>query len=115
MRVRPDNGPLHGTLQASRASLLGLVAVLLDATIAVPAPAQAEPSAGRCAQLVAYYDRYGVGSTNSDGRRNHTRIAAAIECHNDRYAEGIATIEKLLRDKKFTVQQPGPDEPDHDN
>ncbi len=97
------------------ARLLGLVAVLLDAAIAVPAPAQAEPSAARCAQLVAYYDRYGVGSTNSDGRRNHTRMAAGIECRKDRYAEGISTIEKLLRAKKFTVQPPGPEEPEHDN
>ncbi len=33
--------------------------------------------AARCRQLVAYYDRYGVGrNNNSDGRRNHTRIGA---------------------------------------
>ncbi len=96
--------------------MLALVGVLLDATIPPLALAQAEPSpAGRCAQLVAYYDRYGAGSTNSDGRRNHTRIAAGIDCRNDRYAEGIATIEKLLRDKKFTTQPPGLDELDHDN
>lgn len=107
---------LHGTLRAPRVCLLGLVGILLDATMAEPTLAQAEPSpAGRCAQLVAYYDRYGVGSTNSDGRRNHTRIAASIDCRNDRYAEGIATIEKLLRNKKFTVQPPGSDEFDSDN
>lgn len=113
MRVRSSSRALLGTLRVLRVGLLSLVAILLEATTAAPAPA--EPSAGRCAQLVAYYDRYGVGSTNSDGRRNHTRIAANINCRNNHYAEGIAAIEKLLRDKKFTVQPPGPDEPDHDN
>jgi hypothetical protein len=35
----------------------------------------------RCAQLVAFYDRWGVGrGENSDGPRNHTRIGAALEC-----------------------------------
>ncbi|WP_421996355.1 hypothetical protein [Reyranella sp.] len=107
---------LSGTLRVPGASLLALVGVLLDATMAAPALAQAEPSpAGRCAQLVAYYDRYGGGSGNSDGRRNHTCIAASIDCRNDRFAEGIATIEKLLRDKKFTVQPPGPATLAHDN
>lgn len=115
MRMRSNSRPLLGTLRVLRIGLLSLVAILLEATTAAPAPAQAEPSAGRCAQLVAYYDRYGGGSTNSDGRRNHTRIAANVNCRKDHYAEGIAAIEKLLRDKKFTVQPPSPDEPDHDN
>src|SRR5690348_8008611 len=37
---------------------------------------------GRCAELVAYFDRYGgTGrSEDSDGARNHTRISAQIEC-----------------------------------
>ena len=60
--------------------------------------------AARCAQLVAYYDRYGVGrSTNSDGRRNHTRIAAELDCQRGDYQKGIATMEDLLRRKAFTV------------
>ena len=60
--------------------------------------------AARCAQLVAYYDRYGVGrSTNSDGRRNHTRIAAELDCQRGDYQKGIAAMEDLLRRKAFTV------------
>ena len=43
-------------------------------------------SAARCGQLIAYYDRFGVGrSNNSDGRRNHTRIAAEIDCERGAY------------------------------
>jgi hypothetical protein len=63
--------------------------------------------AARCAQLVAYYDRYGVGrSTNSDGRRNHTRIAAELDCQRGDYQKGIAAMEDLLRRKAFTVPPP---------
>jgi len=69
----------------------------------------------RCQQLIAYYDRFGVGrSNNSDGRRNHTRIGAEIDCSRGLYAEGIAAMEKLLRAKKFTPPPPGPDEPEDD-
>lgn len=81
--------------------------------------AQAQTSAqlqARCSQLIAYYDRYGMGrSTDSDGRRNHTRIAAAIDCANGLYAEGIQAMEDLLRRKKFAPPPPGPDVPEDDD
>ena len=65
----------------------------------------------RCQQLIAYFDRFGAGrSNNSDGRRNHTRISAEIDCSKGLYAEGIAEMEALLRRKKFTPPPPGPDE-----
>jgi hypothetical protein len=72
--------------------------------------AQAEITlADRCAQLVAYYDRYGVGrSNNSDGRRNHTRIGAELDCERGDYRKGIAIMEDLLREKSFTVPPPAP-------
>ncbi len=67
--------------------------------------------ASRCAQLVAFYDRYGVSrSTNSDGRRNHTRIGAEIDCRRGDYQKGIAIMEDLLRKKAFDV--PPPAEPE---
>ncbi|WP_421999928.1 hypothetical protein [Reyranella sp.] len=63
----------------------------------------------RCTQLVAYYDRYGASrSADSDGRRNHTRIGAEIDCNRGRYREGIETMKRLLVDKKFSVPPPGP-------
>ena len=67
--------------------------------------------AARCAQLVAYYDRYGASrSNNSDGRRNHTRIAAELDCQRGDYQKGIAIMEDLLRRKAFTVPPPaGPE------
>ena len=69
----------------------------------------------RCRQLIAYYDRYGLTrSAHSDGRRNLTRLGAEVDCRNGRYAEGIATMEKLMRNKNFTVPPQAPDEPDLD-
>lgn len=65
----------------------------------------------RCQQLIAYFDRFGAGrSNNSDGRRNHTRLSAEIDCTKGLYAEGIAEMEALLRRKKFPPPPPGPDE-----
>ena len=70
----------------------------------------------RCAQLIAYFDRYGAGrSLNSDGRRNHTRIAAEVDCRNGLYDKGIAEMEALLIRKKFTPPPPGPDVPEDDD
>lgn len=78
-----------------------LVASLLAQTTVDPA--------ARCAQLVSFYDRYGVGrSNNSDGRRNHTRIGAEIDCQRGDYQKGIAIMEDLLRNKAFTVPAPAP-------
>ena len=63
---------------------------------------------GRCSQLVAYFDRYGVGrGENSDGPRNHTRIGAAIECERVNYRQGIDTMAALLKRKAFDVPKPG--------
>ena len=67
-----------------------IVALLVAAQLA---QASISPQA-RCAQLVAYYDRYGVGrSNNSDGRRNHTRILAEFYCREGNYQKGIAMME----------------------
>ena len=80
-----------------------IVALLVAAQLA---QATVSPAA-RCAQLVSYYDRYGVGrSNNSDGRRNHTRIAAEFDCQRGDYQKGIAIMEDLLRKKAFTVPPP---------
>jgi hypothetical protein len=69
----------------------------------------------RCEQLIAYFDRYGASrSGNSDGRRNHTRLGAEIDCDDGLYDEGIAAMKKLLRAKKFEVPPGGPDETDID-
>jgi hypothetical protein len=85
----------------------------------MPTPAASQSTAAlkaRCTQLIAYYDRYGVGrSTNSDGRRNHTRIAAEFDCKQGLYAKGIAEMEALLRRKEFTPPAAGPDVPEDDN
>jgi hypothetical protein len=107
--------------------LIGLLAAMLMASTAVsqtssvreqPAPAQAESTASiapartawlksRCSQLVAFFDRYGVGrGENSDGPRNHTRIGAVIECERANYRQGIDTMAALLARKAFDVPEP---------
>ena len=49
------------------------------ADVANAAPTPSDPKA-RCDQLTSYFDRYGVGrGEDSDGARNHTRIAAGID------------------------------------
>jgi hypothetical protein len=69
----------------------------------------------RCSQLIAYFDRYGASrSAHSDGRRNHTRLGAEIDCNNGLYAEGIAAMETLLRNKAFEVPPHAPGEVDID-
>jgi len=73
------------------------------------ASAQPPPSAqstadlkARCTQLLEFFDWYGADrSENSDGARNHTRIAAGIDCSKGRYAEGVAAMEALLKRKGF--------------
>lgn len=80
-------------------------AIVLTAGMGTPAFAQTPPDLkARCDQLTSYYDRYGVGrSENSDGARNHTRIAAGIDCQHGQYEKGIASMEALLRNKMLDV------------
>ena len=62
----------------------------------------------RCEQLVAYLDRYSSSRPfqNSDGRYNHTRIGAEIECGRGHYQNGIDTMTALLVRKHFGVPKP---------
>jgi hypothetical protein len=101
---------MHPLLPRSTIAL----AVVLAAGMANSASAQNAASAptspdlkARCAQLISYFDYYGVSrSENSDGARNHTRIGAGIDCENGHYAEGVAAMETLLKNKKFDVPPP---------
>jgi hypothetical protein len=71
-------------------------------------PARTAWLKGRCTQLVAFFDRYGVGrGENSDGPRNHTRIGAVIECDRTNYRYGVATMAALLKRKAFDLPPPG--------
>ena len=105
-----------------RLGLPSLLAACIAALLATPATAQQstltdEQLKARCRQLIAYYDRYGVGrSVHSDGRRNFDRIDASLACSEGKYAEGVAIMEQLLRRKKFTSPALGlPDEPEDDD
>jgi hypothetical protein len=78
-------------------------AIVLTAGLANPAFAQTPADLkARCDQLTSYFDRYGVSrGENSDGPRNHTRIAAGLDCQEGQYEKGIAAMEALLKRKSF--------------
>ena len=99
------------SLAARRCPHVDVVAVLsagpADAAAPTTAAARQDLKA-RCAQLVAYYDRYGASrSSNSDGRSNHTRIGVEIECDRGLYAKGIAAMKDLLRTRSSRRRRPG--------
>jgi hypothetical protein len=93
---------MFSTLARSTAAL----AVLATAFAATAASAQDAPKTGkaRCAELVGFYDRYGVTrSEHSDGAKNHYRIRAGFECERGNYEAGIRQIETQLMRKKFEL------------
>ena len=92
----------------SRRSLILAVAAVLPMTIALRAGAHPVVDPGTyCQQLVSFFDYYGASRTeNSDGRRNHARIGAEIDCKEGEHQEGIAAMTDLLERKRFTVLPP---------
>jgi hypothetical protein len=67
-------------------------------------PLFAHPAKERCQDLVAFFDRWGTTrGEHTDGARNHTRIAANIDCERGHYAAGIQQMEALLEAKAFEV------------
>jgi hypothetical protein len=79
--------------------------ILLASSLANNAIAQSSPDLkARCDQLLAFYDRYGVGSSeSSDGARNPTRIAAGLDCEKGNYDAGISVMEALIKRKQLDV------------
>ena len=98
---------MHPLLPRSTLVLAAVLAAGLvnSASAQDPAPAPTSPDLkARCTQLISYFDYYGVSrGENSDGARNHTRIGAGIDCENGHYAEGVAAMETLLKNKNFGV------------
>jgi hypothetical protein len=76
-------------------------------TTSTPAPSaqvpqsnqqQADPKlAARCAELGAIFDKYNTRRSEGSGGPDLERVGAGIDCQKGRYAEGIATLEKLLQ------------------
>jgi len=129
--MSPSSGCHESAASARRRLPLAFaIAALLAVGTVIPASAQtstmayAEPPAqspakpmsparmtwmkGRCSQLVAFFDYYGVSrGENSDGARNHTRIGAVIECERTNVRTGVKTMEALLKRKAFDPPKPG--------
>ena len=76
--------------------------------VAPPAAAQrAIDLEAYCEQLISFFDRYGASRTeNSDGRRNHVRIGAEIDCEEGDQQQGVAAMIDLLEGKRFEVPPP---------
>jgi hypothetical protein len=89
--------------------VLRLVAALwILVAIGAEAAAQtttSDPKA-RCAQLLAYWDRYGVRRSEGGGGPGMTRLGAGIDCDKGRYDSGIKAMEELLRQNGYTVPPP---------
>jgi hypothetical protein len=97
---------MHPLLSRSTIALAVALAagVVNSASAQNSASASTSPDKARCDQLISYFDRYGASrGENSDGIRNHTRIAAGLDCEKGRYAEGVAAMETLLKNKHFDV------------
>ena len=86
-----------------------LVAFCALLALSTPASADAPQSPkARCQQLIDFFDYYpNSRREHSDGHRNPKRIGAKVDCDRGNYGEGIATIEKLLRDKKYELPPSG--------
>lgn len=67
-----------------------------QASSAAPA-GDAQKLAARCNELGAIYDRYNTRRSEGSGGPDLERLGAGIDCQRGRYAQGIATLEKLLQ------------------
>jgi hypothetical protein len=97
---------MHSLLGRSTHVLaLSALATILVASIADLASAETQQDLkARCAQLVDFFDYYGVSrGEHSDGARNWTRIRAGMDCDRGDYEGGIEDMEALLRRKGFDV------------
>ena len=98
---------------ANHASAQSPAVAYADAPPAQPtekpmSPARMTWMKGRCSQLVAFFDYYGVSrGENSDGARNHTQIGATLECERMHVRTGVKTMEALLKRKAFDIPKPG--------
>src|SRR5262245_17385416 len=91
----------EGVALLSSTFALAVVVLTAGATNSVFAQTSSDLEA-RCDQLTSYYDRYGVSrSENSDGARNHIRMAAGIDCQQGQYEKGISAMEALLKSKNL--------------
>lgn len=82
----------------------------LSIVVAIGAEAVAQTTISdpkaRCAQLLAYWDRYGVRRSEGGGGPGMARLGAGIDCDKGRYDSGIKAMEELLRRNGYTVPPP---------
>ena len=82
---------------------------LAPAVALAQTPPQDPPAAAlqaRCAQLVAYWDRYAGSKGEGGGSMDMPRKSAVADCAAGRPEAGIRTLEDLLRRNGYTVPPP---------
>ena len=86
----------------------GVATAQTAAPTAAPSAAPADPAAGqtRCAQLVAYWDRYAGSKGEGGGGMDMPRKSAVADCAAGRTEAGIRTLETLLRRNGYSVPPP---------
>jgi hypothetical protein len=83
-------------------SLLSIaLAIALSDCTDTPAQPYNEPLAGRCAELLAIFDKYGVRHSQGSGGPDIIYVGAGIDCRNGRYVQGIQAMEDLLQRNKI--------------
>lgn len=91
----------------SRFKLLWVGLSLAPTVVLAQAPPPAAPALQvRCAQLVAYWDRYAGSKGEGGGSMDMPRKSAIADCAAGRPEAGIRTLEDLLRRNGYTVPPP---------
>ncbi len=92
----------------SRFNLLLWVGLSLAPTVVLAQAPTASSAAlqARCAQLVAYWDRYAGSKGEGGGSMDMPRKSAVADCAAGRPEAGIRTLEDLLRRNGYTVPPP---------
>ena len=81
---------------------LTLLLSMAASTAIAQTAAGADPKA-RCAELVAFWDRYSGGKSEGSGGAEMVRKGAVADCDAGRYDKGIRSMEDLLRRNGYTV------------
>ena len=89
--------------------LLACATLALLPALLCPLPGQAQTNeqlAARCNELGALYDKYNTRRSEGSGGPDLQRLGAGVDCQKGRYAQGIKTLEDLLKRSRVTVPPP---------
>jgi len=84
------------------------LAILVLGVSPIASQAQDDPAklAARCTQLYAYADQVLTMRSEGGGGPGLAVRGAGVDCQKGRYAQGIAELEKALRNRGYTPPPP---------